>query len=260
MPSETENKTPPQGRLYLVGTGCGDFDNITLRAVKVIVDADLIIAPHDGGERLSPLLKDKEVRGGSLSVFGDNGMTRSGNNGKPIPKEELARKKEELRALIRDAVGEGKNVAILDGGDPGIFGPQACNLSEFADLSPEVIPGLSCLSAANAALGMSVVGGGNGHATITLSAISGTRQEPAEPADPEKSMVFFTMKSAFADSLAYLRARYPLSTPIAVIISAGSGANQCVIRSTLSGIHDAVGSEELPFEHLIYVGNFLHKD
>ena len=55
--------------------------------------------------------------------------------------EQLAGKRADFVAKVRKAIGEGKMVAILDNGDPLIYGPWEWCLEEFEDLHPQVIPG-----------------------------------------------------------------------------------------------------------------------
>lgn len=273
--------TAPKGHLYLVGTGCGDFDNITLRALKTIQGADLVVTMHRSDDpQLLDLLKGKEVLEGTLAVFGDNGMMRAargmGRSDKvppdggsmklpgvsgPMSDADVEQAKARIGNAIRKAVGEGKIVAILDGGDPTIFGPQAFNLREFADLDPVVIPGLSCLSAAGAALRTSTVGGGNGNRSLTLeSAPRGCSGDEGPTAlGNDYPRVLFTMRSDFAYSISWLRERMPDETPVAVVCRAGYADTQKILRTTLGRATEEIDAATLPFEHLIYVGSFLDK-
>src|SRR5690606_1694963 len=63
------------------------------------------------------------------------------------------------RDTIRGAIATGKTVAILDYGDPAVYGPQSGFMHEFRDLSPTVIPGISSFNAANAALATDITDG-----------------------------------------------------------------------------------------------------
>jgi precorrin-4 methylase len=44
---------------------------------------------------------------------------------------------------------------------------------------------------------------------------------------------------------------------VAIVSSAGYKEKEEVIRGTLGTIFDQVGESKLPFEHLLYVGDFL---
>ena len=71
------------------------------------------------------------------------------------------------------------------------------------------------------------------------------------------TMVIFTMGSKFKDIIKRLKEVYPLMTPVAIVVYAGYKEKEKVIRGTLENIEGKIGNEKLPFEHLIYVGDFL---
>jgi precorrin-4/cobalt-precorrin-4 C11-methyltransferase len=148
---------------------------------------------------------------------------------------------------------------ILDYGDPTLFGPQACNLREFAELNPIIVPGVSCLNAGSAMLGMSVVGGGLGYGDLTLTkAPWASDEDPFSYEDPDHGLVLFTMKSDFSYTLQRLLEQFPSETPIAVVMSAGFEEQGRVVQATLSTVEQQMEGLDLPFEYLIYVGNFLN--
>lgn len=261
-----------RGRLVLVSTGCGDYENITLKALRTIREADVVaggmgcVAPE-----LEKELAGKERINGSLSMLGKNGMTMQPGSGKPQggapaggpqKKVPLEVRRKQLRACIRQAVAAGKTVAILESGDPALFGPQAfCLNQDFSDLNPEIIPGVSCLNAANAALGTSVVGGGLGHASLTLSRAPwpSDTEDVLNVAESERPLVLFTMRSRFPLTVSRLKERYPDDTPVAVVSSAGSADKQRVIRSTLGEIEGVADDALLASSYLFYVGGLYEK-
>ncbi len=107
-----------------------------------------------GGKNRHPeLIKRRPVYDAEHGLYGKGGA-------KPRRSAEAADQlRKENRKIIRTAVAAGKNIVILDNGDPTIFGPQIGYMKEFADLKPVVIPGISSFNAANAALQTSVVSG-----------------------------------------------------------------------------------------------------
>ena len=246
-----------QGRLYLVSTGTGDLDNMTLRAHKTIKEADIIFTMRGDRGRFEALLEGKEVYAAGHRLFAlDNEDAKLS----PEKAAELNKQRESVRKVIRDAFKAGKTIAILDNGDPTIFGPQISFITEFADLDLSIIPGISSFNAANAALKQSLVGGRDGGRSITLAGAprpKGTPQGKVGAGDPRDGLVFFTMRSDFSQTVAELCKRYPKDTPIAIVMHAGDSAKQRVLRGTLTDIVGKLGGEKLPFEHLIYVGSFL---
>jgi len=166
--------------------------------------------------------------------------------------EERQKRRAELVSKIRSQIAKGKTVSVLDSGDPLIYGPMAWYLEEFKDLNPIVIPGVSCFNAANAALRKSITSGKKIHSVVLTS-----RQDIEKMSAQHPTMVIFTMGTKFKDIIKRLKEVYPLMTPVSIVVYAGYKEKEEVIKGTLKNIADKVGDEKLPFEHLIYVGDFL---
>jgi precorrin-4 methylase len=166
--------------------------------------------------------------------------------------EEYHQKQSEFAALVRAAVAEGKTVAMLDSGDPLVYGPCSWSLTELRDIDTEVVPGLSCFNAANAALKAGVTEGKTSHSVILASGWS-----VEEMAVHQSTMVLFTMRTQFKKFVDSLSTQYPADTPVAIVFSAGYAEKEKVMHGTLGTILDQVGTGRMPFEYLLYVGDFL---
>ena len=70
-------------------------------------------------------------------------------------------------------------------------------------------------------------------------------------------MVLFTMRTEFKKFIDSLLKYYPADTPVAIVISAGYADKEKVMQGTLGTILDQKGENKLPFEYLLYVGDFL---
>jgi uroporphyrin-III C-methyltransferase/precorrin-2 dehydrogenase/sirohydrochlorin ferrochelatase len=122
------------GKVYLVGAGPGDPELLTLKALRLLKAADVIL--HDdlvGPEILSLLPPDAEV---------ENVGKRAG--GKHVPQADIN------ASLIAHA-RTGKRVVRLKGGDPLLFGRagEEMDALQAAGVRFEVVPGVtSALSAA----------------------------------------------------------------------------------------------------------------
>ncbi len=249
-----------KGKLYLVGVGPGGADLITLRAVKAIAKADFIICSPGIRERFGHLLEGKRLMCGEFwRLFHFYGLKPA-----EVPAEQrgayerITRERAEFIDKVHAALKRGETVAILDNGDPLIYGPYVWCLREFADAKPEVIPGLSCVNAANAALGQSVTGGkGTKSVILTCADWPGTTDTIERLAKPRATMVLFTMQKSFKYFIERLQRGYGPNTPVAVVIHAGDPQRQRVVRGTLGNIIEKVDPDRLPFEYLIYVGDFL---
>lgn len=246
-------------KFYLAGVGPGDPDLITLRAVNVIEKADLLFCSERRAKTFADYLKGKEVVYGYWRLFPYYGHDPSEYEGQERRKcEEITRKRNEFIARVRQAIGQGKTVAVLDGGDPLIYGPCAWCLEEFEDLKPVVVPGVSCFNAANAALRRGITTSENTKSVILTAADWPGKTDTIDKLSVHHStMVLFTMKTDFQEFIDKLSVNYPPETPVAIVKYAGYPDKEEVIEGTLGTITAQIAGQRLPFEYMIYVGDFL---
>lgn len=137
-----------RGRLAVVGIGPGDPDQMSLRAYRIIKEADVIVGYKTYLNLLGNLLDGKEVA--------SSGMT----------------KEIERCQLAVDLAVSGKNVVVVSSGDPGIYGMAGITLELVekqgaADkIDVEIVPGISSANAAAASLGAALM---HDFAVISLS-------------------------------------------------------------------------------------------
>jgi precorrin-4 methylase len=249
----------PATSLYLVGVGPGDADLATLRAIETIKKADLVFCSKGVQEKFLEYLRGKEVVDGFWRLFPYYGKSPASLEGEERREaERLDAQRREFIAKVRQAVAKGKTVAILDSGDPLIYGPWEWCLEEFEDLKPVVVPGLSCFNAGNAALKKGVTTSDRTKAVILSSTDWPGKTDTIEKLSVHQStMVLFTMRAELKDFIAKLSVNYPPQTPVAIVKNAGYADKEEVIRGTLGTILNQVSQDSLPFEYLIYVGDFL---
>lgn len=251
--------TEPTSSFYLVGVGPGAPDLLTLRAVAVIGKADVVFCSKSWAEKLASSLEGKTLYHDYWRLFPYYGKDPAQLEGPERQAcEEISQKRDKFIALVREAVGQGKTVAVLDSGDPLIYGPCEWCLEEFEDLHPVVVPGVSSFNAGNAALRRGVTTSDRTKSVIlTANDWPGKTDTIEQMAVHQSTMVLFTMRGEFKDYLAKLSKHYPPQTPVAVVKHAGAVGKEEVIEGTLGTIAERVGEERLPFEYLLYVGDFL---
>lgn len=256
---EQEARTGKKPEFYLVGMGPGDADLITLRGLKTIEGADSIVCSKRTQEKFAPYLEGKELLDSSsyrLSrYYGKDCSEFKGKERKEC--EKYTNKRNKLVGKIRKAIGEGKTVAVLAGGDPFIYGPSVWFLEEFADLDPVAVPGLSSFNAANAALAKTVTSSKPTKSVILTIGYSPESHKIIEDLAVHKATMVIYMPKDLEDIIGRLSTHYPSETPIALVSYAGYKGKERVIKGTLETILDKIGDEKELRLYLVYVGDFL---
>lgn len=242
------NSLAASGTLTLVSMGTGDPENMTLRAHKAIEAGDLFFSM--GGKSPHPeLTRGKPVYNAEHGLFGDGGARPR------ISSEEAEELRAENRSIIRQAVGAGKNVVILENGDPAIFGPQIGYMQEFSDLDPHIVPGLSSFNAANAALMSSVVSGKAGAVMLTSGRLNGGRGEfLARAINDGVTMALFMVRDLDAFVGTLRNHKVPDSMPVAIVANAGSLEKEKVVRATLGTLKEKFSKGKIG-PYLLYIGD-----
>jgi len=154
--------TERAARVALVGAGPGDPDLLTLRAARLLAEADVVV--HDA------LVGD-----GVLALT--NPLAELIDVGKR-PGQGVAQ--DLINVLLVRLAGEGKQVVRLKGGDPFVFGrggEEAQALAE-AGIVCEIVPGISSAVAAPAAAGVPVTYRG---LSASFTVVTGHRQHGELP-------------------------------------------------------------------------------
>ena len=125
------------GRVYLVGAGPGDPDLLTVKAVRVISLADVIL--HDG-----------HVSDGVLAYAPATATLISVAKARGRHSKTQA----EINALIVAHARAGRTVVRLKGGDPFMFGRggEEIDILRASGIACEVVPGITAATAASASL------------------------------------------------------------------------------------------------------------
>lgn len=101
------------GKLYIVGVGPGDAELLTMKAVRILNEADVIALPEAGGERqtawsvVAQLVAEKET------LLCPAPMVRS--------REKLSEIWQENAQRVCGVLAQGKDVAFVTLGDPSIY-------------------------------------------------------------------------------------------------------------------------------------------
>ncbi|MFI6699173.1 precorrin-2 C(20)-methyltransferase [Streptomyces sp. NPDC050509] len=218
----TENTSLPAGRLYGVGLGPGDPSLMTVRAVQVIAEAD-VIAYHSArhGRSIARSIAAGHLRADHIEeplVYPVTTGTTDHPGGYQGAMDEFYAESAARLAVHLDA---GRTVAVLAEGDPLFYGSYMHMHKRLADRYPtEVIPGVTSVSAAAARLGTPLVEGEE-----VLTVLPGTL--------PEEEL---TARLASADSAVVMKLGRTFPAVRRSIERAGRLADaRYVERATMSG-------------------------
>lgn len=230
-------------KIYFIGAGPGDPELLTLKAHRLISEADLIIWAGS--------LVPKEVldcRKADAVVMDSASMNL-----------------QEIIEVMKKAAEQGKMVVRVHTGDPSIYGSIREQIEELKKLKYdyEVVPGVSSFVAAAAAMSKE----------FTVPKISQTvictRMEGRTPvpdleqiellASHQTSMAIFLSVQMIEDLVRRLCTHYPEDTPVAVVQRA-SWPDQKIVRGTLKTIAEKVKEGNITKTAQILVGKFLGDD
>lgn len=227
-----------------VGAGCGAADLITVRGMRLLQQADVIIY---AGSLVNPQLL--EYAGDDCRVYNSAYMTL-----------------DEVIEVMRSAEAQGKMTVRLHTGDPCLYGAvrEQFDRLDSLGIAYEVCPGVSSFCGAAASL----------KAEYTLPDVSQTviisRME-GRTAVPEKekiellaghnaTMVIFLSTGLLRELSAALRnGGYSPDTPAAIVYKA-SWSDEKICRCTVDSLAETAEENNIKKTALICVGNFLGSD
>jgi precorrin-2 methylase len=187
--------TVQKGKLYIVGVGPSGPSTATLEALEVINQADVIFCAEHIKSAFQKYLKGKDVRLQYKSVYVVDGKQYPELDGRDLVEmgRRLLVESKELNQTIREELGKGKIVAVLENGDPCIFGTFKRYVRGLKDEEYEIIPGMSSFNAANALLKRDLVPRADKNKTVILTTGFGPQAEGQsleELASHKATMVF----------------------------------------------------------------------
>lgn len=222
-----------KGKIYIVGLGPGDRDHFSYRAVRVIEEADVVA----GYGLYIDLVKDL-------------------TEGKEVISKGMKREIERANLAIEEA-RKGKNVAVISGGDPGVYGMAGIVLELIDDdIEVEVVPGITAATAAAASLGAPLM---HDFAIISLSDLltpyDKIMKRISHCSAADMAIVIYNPKSRgrqkhIEDARQQMLEHKSPETPVGLVRNAKRGEEEIVI-TTLG----AMLNEEIDMLTVVLIGN-----
>jgi siroheme synthase len=170
-----------------------------------------------------------------------------------VKKQSTALRAAEMKS-IRDMLQVGKSVAVLEPGDPTIYGGwENWLLPDFAGRI-EVVSGMSSFSAANAMMGKNVASNKNSMVLTTPWALQAHEDTVKSIAAAGDTMAIFMGLKELKNLLPLLKRHYSQETPVTVAYKAGITHEKRLVRTTLADLLSTAEREKEDFLGLVYVG------
>jgi len=231
------------GRVVLVGAGPGDPELLTLKAVRMLREADVVLHDELVASEILALLRPETRR----IAVGKRGGCQS------TPQAFI----EQL--MVREARA-GNSVVRLKGGDPFVFGRGGEEVAalEAAGIVVEVVNGITSGLAAPAAIGIPVTHRALAHgvALVTGHSADDGSSEPDWQALVNSRLtlvIYMGMATAEATRASLLAAGMDRAMPVAVIANA-TRANQASIVATLDSFVQVADAACIRSPAIIVVG------
>jgi len=230
------------GSVAIVGSGPGDPELLTLRALRFLEQADVVI--HD--RLVGPEVLDLARRDATFVPVGK----QRGHHSVPQSR---------INQIIAEHAEAGRRVVRLKGGDPFIFGRGGEELEYLRrrNITVEVVPGITAAAGCAAAVGMPLTHRDYAQAVTFISGEG--KDGPIDAdwpvlADPDHTVGIY-MGVGNAERIAerlITHGRAP-STPVAVIEN-GTLPEQRLVRGTLGALNRLISEYEVKAPSFMIVG------
>lgn len=235
------------GAVLIVGAGPGDPELLTLRALRALQSADVVL--YD--DLVLPGTLDLARREACRIAVGKRGYKPSCTQ-------------EDITALLVQLAKQGQTVIRLKGGDPMIFGRAGEEIAALreAGIAVEVVPGVTAAAAAAASLQASLTERVRARRLQFITAHTRDGRLPedldwAALADPgATSAVYMGLKTLAPLAARLIREGLPAETP-AVLIERVSWDNERHIAGSIAALPDLVAAAGLVGPCVVLIGSAL---
>ena len=203
------------GNVWLVGAGPGDPELLTLKAMRVIAEADVVLYDSLISDDILALLPHQCARIHTGKRCGAHKMTQ-----------------QDINKALLSAAGKYQRVVRLKGGDPFIFGRGGEEMEYLQQRGVEVdiVPGITAAGGCAAAAGIPLTHRDYGNALVLHSGHS--KFNELSPCQNPTRVFYMGLRQAGPITAQLLQEGLHESTPVALITN-GTLANQQVFKGVL---------------------------
>jgi len=241
----TEDDPHPVGEVYLVGSGPGDPDLLTFRALRLLQMADVVVYDR----LVAPPIMDLARRDAERIYVGKE-------------RDNHALSQENINQLLVRLAKEGKRVVRLKGGDPFIFGRGGEEIETLMEngVTFQVVPGITAASGCATYSGIPLT-----HRDYAQSVVFSTGHLQDGTVDlnwkalahTNQTIVFYMgLHGVRIVSEQLIAHGLPATTPVA-LVQQGTTQNQRVIVTQLDKLEQTVKDEAVKPPTIIIVGNVV---
>ena len=235
------------GAVTLVGAGPGDPELLTLRAVRALQSADVILFD----DLVAPDILDFARREAKKMLVGKTGHAPSC-------------KQDDINALMISLAKAGRRVVRLKGGDPMIFGraDEEISACRAAGIAVEVVPGITTAQGAASRLLVSLTRRGKARRVQYLTGHGRDGKLPADIdwaslADPAvTTVVYMPTKTLPALVASAVKAGLDPATP-AVAVERATRTDERIIAATVAELPGRLAAEPPSGPVVVLIGRAL---
>jgi uroporphyrin-III C-methyltransferase/precorrin-2 dehydrogenase/sirohydrochlorin ferrochelatase len=232
----------PQGEVVLVGAGPGDPGLLTLRALRALQNADVVLYDRLVSAEVLDLARRDAERIYVGKAAGNAHVSQ-----------------DQINALLVQLAQNGKRVCRLKGGDPFIFGRGGEELEALAahGIRFEVVPGITAAAGCAAYAGIPLTH--RDHAQV-LTLVTGHCKGETDKVDwellarPRQTCVFYMGLGHLDNIVQRLREHGVPATRAAAVVEQGTQSQQRVVTGTLADLAEKVRAAGVRSPALLIVG------
>jgi uroporphyrin-III C-methyltransferase len=233
------------GRVYLVGAGPGDPDLLTLRAARLLAQADVVVYDN----LVSPDVMDLVAPSAQRIYAGKQ-------------RDHHSMPQEAINALLLRLARQGRHVVRLKGGDPFIFGRGGEEMQVLAEagIAVEVVPGITAACGVSCYAGIPLTHRDYAQACVF---VTGHLQDGSAGLDwaalarPRQTLVIYMGLGALDEICTQLVAHGMSADMPAAVVEKGTTLDQRVVTGDLRNLASRVAASGLESPCLIIVGEVV---